>query len=231
MKNSSFKFLVGLLVVALGIYLAIESAPYLSLDYLKASQQGLKQFREAHPGQVELLYFLVYILSAALSVPGAGILTLAGGALFGITAGSLLVSFASTVGATLSFLLTRYLLKDWARKRFQASFKKIDQGFESEGRMYLFSLRLIPTFPFFAVNSMMALTKIKVSEFYWISQVGMLPGTLAYVWAGQEVAGLTSLSGLLSPSMLGAFTALGLLPWMVTFGLARWRRHQAIFGL
>ncbi|MFN7823959.1 MAG: FAD-dependent oxidoreductase [Pseudobdellovibrionaceae bacterium] len=221
-----FKPVLFFAVALIAIFLSLQYAPYLTLESLKASQAGLSQYREAHPGLAELSFFLIYVLSTALSIPGAGILTLAGGALFGVVWGTVLVSLASTLGATLSFLLVRYFVGDWARSKFRGSFQKIDHGFNEEGSMYLLSLRLIPLFPFFAVNAMMGLTKISAKQFFLISQIGMFPGTVVYVWAGEELGSLQSLSDLASPSLLLAFTALGLVPWFAKALLQKWKTQK-----
>ena len=226
MNKKNAKLLVFAVIAVVATYATVRFAPYLTLEYLQASQSDLQSYRTQNPGLAELLFFLFYVVTTAISLPGAGILTLAGGALFGVFTGTVLVSFASTLGATGSFLIARYLAKDWVQEKFKKSFQKINQGFESEGEMYLFSLRLIPLFPFFAVNAMMGLTKLSPWKFYWVSQLGMLPGTIAYVWAGEEVSQLTSLGGILSPSLLLAFTALGLVPWAMKAFLTKWKTRK-----
>jgi pyruvate/2-oxoglutarate dehydrogenase complex dihydrolipoamide dehydrogenase (E3) component/uncharacterized membrane protein YdjX (TVP38/TMEM64 family) len=158
------------------------------------------------------IYFLIYIAVTALSLPGAVIMTLAGGALFGLWTGLLLVSFASSIGATLAFLASRFLLRDWVQDRFGNRLAAINAGMAKDGAFYLFTLRLVPVFPFFIINLVMGLTPIKTRTFYWVSQVGMLAGTAVYVNAGTQLAQLEGLSGILSPGLLGSFVLLGIFP-------------------
>ena len=156
------------------------------------------------------MFFVIYVLVTAFSLPGAAVMTLVGGALFGLGWGLLLVSFASTIGASLAFLIARSLLRDWVQRRFAGYLTAINQGVEKQGGFYLFTLRLVPVFPFFVINLVMALTPIKLWTFYWVSQIGMLAGTAVYVNAGTQLAQLQSLSGILSPALLGSFILLGL---------------------
>ncbi len=214
MKASKLKTVLFFAVVILGALTTWRISTYLTLESIQQSRASLEAFRVSSPGLAEFYFFVIYVLCTALSIPGAGVLTLAGGALFGVLWGTVLVSLASSVGATISFLLVRFFVADWARGRFRETFQKIDKGFNEEGPLYLFSLRLIPLFPFFAVNALMGLTRISVFSFFSISQLGMLPGTIAYVWAGEEISNLTSLSGILTPSLVLAFTALALTPWL-----------------
>jgi uncharacterized membrane protein YdjX (TVP38/TMEM64 family) len=158
---------------------------------------------------------MIYILSTSLSLPGATILTLAGGALFGFWAGGLVVSFASTMGATLACVVSRFVLRDWVQGKFGDRLATINEGIAREGPFYLFTLRLIPLFPFWMINLVMGLTKVPLLTFYWVSQVGMLPGTAVYVNAGKELAKIDSLSGILSPSLIVSFAVLGLFPIVV----------------
>lgn len=185
---------------------------HLSLDALKAQQAALNQQVQAQPLIASLLYALLYVVVTALSLPGAALLTLIGGALFGLGWGLLLVSFASTAGATLAMLISRFLLQDWVQKRFGSRLERINQGIDREGAFYLFALRLVPAFPFFLINLAMGLTRLPARTFWWVSQLGMLPGTLVYVNAGRELGQLDSLAGILSPGLLGAFILLGIFP-------------------
>ena len=185
---------------------------HLSLEALKAQQAALNQQVQAQPLIASLLYVLLYVVVTALSLPGAALLTLIGGALFGLGWGLLLVSFASTAGATLAMLISRFLLQDWVQQRFGSRLKRINQGIDREGAFYLFALRLVPAFPFFLINLAMGLTRLPARTFWWVSQLGMLPGTLVYVNAGRELGQLDSLAGILSPGLLGAFVLLGLFP-------------------
>ena len=189
----------------------------LDLDTLKAGMAGFAAWREASPVLVAALYFAAYVAVTALSLPGAAVMTLAGGALFGLGWGLLIVSFASTIGATLAFLVSRHLLRDSVHARFGARLRAIDEGIARDGAFYLFSLRLVPAFPFFLINLLMGLTPIRTRTFYWVSQLGMLPGTLVYVNAGTELGAVDSLAGVLSPGLVASFVLLGLFPL-----LARW---------
>ncbi|HCL81051.1 MAG TPA: TVP38/TMEM64 family protein, partial [Nitrospiraceae bacterium] len=157
-------------------------------------------------------YMLIYIFVTGLSLPGATVMTLAGGALFGLWVGAIVISFASTLGATLACLISRFLLRDWVQSKFGDKLSEINQGIEKEGLFYLFTLRLIPAFPFFVINLLMGLTKMPIFTFYWISQIGMFPATLVYVNAGKELAKIDSLSGILSPPLIISFVILGLFP-------------------
>ena len=157
-------------------------------------------------------YLLVYVLVTALFLPGAAVMTLAGGALFGFWPALLVVSFASTIGATLALLVSRFLLRDWVQGRFGDRLKAINAGIEAEGAFYLFSLRLVPIFPFFLINLAMGLTPLRSATFYWISQLGMLPGTAVYVNAGTQLGQIESAAGILSPQILLSFALLGLFP-------------------
>jgi len=185
---------------------------YLSLDYIKESQQGFAVLYSEHRIAVIAAYMLIYIFVTGLSLPGATVMTLAGGALFGLWVGAIVISFASTLGATLACLISRFLLRDWVQSKFGDKLSEINQGIEKEGLFYLFTLRLIPAFPFFVINLLMGLTKMPIFTFYWISQIGMFPATLVYVNAGKELAKIDSLSGILSPPLIISFVILGLFP-------------------
>ncbi|MGS5085954.1 FAD-dependent oxidoreductase [Hydrogenophaga sp. A37] len=203
-----------LLVVLLGIvaFFAFGLGRYFSLDFLKESQATFAELREQRPLQLALGYFLVYVAVTALSLPGATIVTLAGGAIFGLGWGLLIVSFASSIGATLAFLTARFLLRDSVQSRFGQRLADMDKGIQKDGAFYLFTLRLIPVVPFFVINLLMGLTKMKAWTFYWVSQLGMLAGTAVYVNAGTQLGQLESLQGILSPGLLGSFVLLGLFP-------------------
>jgi len=212
------KRLLLLLVLALVAgFFASGLHRQLDLDTLKAGMAGFAAWREASPVLVAALYFAAYVAVTALSLPGAAVMTLAGGALFGLGWGLLIVSFASTIGATLAFLVSRHLLRDSVHARFGARLRAIDEGIARDGAFYLFSLRLVPAFPFFLINLLMGLTPIRTRTFYWVSQLGMLPGTLVYVNAGTELGAVDSLAGVLSPGLVASFVLLGLFPL-----LARW---------
>jgi pyruvate/2-oxoglutarate dehydrogenase complex dihydrolipoamide dehydrogenase (E3) component/uncharacterized membrane protein YdjX (TVP38/TMEM64 family) len=204
--------LLLLLALAIGAFVALDLGRYLSFDQLKASQASFAQLHADQPFTVAAVYFLVYVLATALSIPGAVIITLAGGAIFGLWQGLLIVSFASTVGATLAFLASRFLLRDWVEARFGQRLADINAGVNREGGFYLFTLRLIPVVPFFLINLLMGLTRMKVWTYYWVSQIGMLAGTAVYVNAGTQLAQLESPQGILSPALLGSFVLLGVFP-------------------
>lgn len=199
----------------IGTFFALDLGRYLTLDALQAQQAAVAQWVDSHFVSASLLFVLIYVLSTALSLPGASLLTLGGSAVFGVAWGLLLVSFASTLGATLAFLSARFLLRDWVEQRFGDKLATFQSGMAKEGAFYLLSLRLIPIFPFFLVNLLMGLTPIRVSTYYWVSQLGMLPGTFVYVLAGSELGQLTSTGNILSPGLMVALTLLGLMPWLV----------------
>lgn len=199
----------------IGAFFALDLGRYLTLDALQAQQAAVAQWVDSHFVSASLLFVLIYVLSTALSLPGASLLTLGGSAVFGVGWGLLLVSFASTLGATLAFLSARFLLRDWVTARFGDKLATFQSGMAKEGAFYLLSLRLIPIFPFFLVNLLMGLTPIRVSTYYWVSQLGMLPGTFVYVLAGSELGQLTSTGNILSPGLMVALTLLGLMPWLV----------------
>ncbi|MEH8230290.1 FAD-dependent oxidoreductase [Aeromonas veronii] len=199
----------------IGTFFALDLGRYLTLDALQAQQAAVAQWVDSHFVSASLLFVLIYVLSTALSLPGASLLTLGGSAVFGVAWGLLLVSFASTIGATLAFLSARFLLRDWVTARFGDKLATFQSGMAKEGAFYLLSLRLIPIFPFFLVNLLMGLTPIRVSTYYWVSQLGMLPGTFVYVLAGSELGQLTSTGNILSPGLMVALTLLGLMPWLV----------------
>lgn len=199
----------------IGTFFALDLGRYLTLDALQAQQAAVAQWVDSHFVSASLLFVLIYVLSTALSLPGASLLTLGGSAVFGVAWGLLLVSFASSIGATLAFLSARFLLRDWVMTRFGDKLTTFQAGMAKEGAFYLLSLRLIPIFPFFLVNLLMGLTPIRVSTYYWVSQLGMLPGTFVYVLAGSELGQLTSTGNILSPGLMVALTLLGLMPWLV----------------
>ncbi len=184
----------------------------LSLAGIKTHQQALLSHVEHAPLRSALIFFALYVAVSALSIPGAAILTLLGGALFALWEGTVLVSFASTLGATLAMLASRYLLRDWVQRRFARQMATVNAGMARDGAGYLFALRLMPLFPFFLVNLLMGLTRITVRRYWWVSQVAMLPATVVFLNAGRELGKVSSLRDILSPGMIFAFTLLGLLP-------------------
>ena len=201
-----------LLILAIGAFVHLDLGHYLGFEQLKASQAGFVQLHAQQPFTVAASYVVLYVLATALSIPGAVIITLAGGAVFGLWQGLLLVSFASTIGATLAFLVSRFVLREWVEARFGQRLADINAGVNKEGAFYLFSLRLIPVVPFFLINLLMGLTRMKTWTFFWVSQLGMLAGTAVYVNAGTQLAQLESVQGILSPALLGSFVLLGICP-------------------
>ena len=204
--------LAVLLVALIAAYFAFDLGRYFSLDFLKSQQTAIDAWYQAHPWRTALIYFLAYIAVTGLSLPGAAILTLAGGAIFGLLWGTLVVSFASSIGATIAFLASRFLFRDAIQPRFGDRLRTVNAGVEKEGAFYLLTLRLVPAFPFFVINLVMGLTPMKTWTFYWVSQIGMLLGTIVYVNAGTQLARLDSLKGILSPGLVISFALLGVFP-------------------
>ncbi len=200
------------LALAVGAFVASDGARFLSLEAIRASQAELQAWRNAQPLSAGLVFFAAYLIAAALSLPGAAVMTLAAGAVFGVGWGLLIVSFASSIGATLAFLASRWLVGDWVQARFGARLAALNAGIASQGGLYLFTLRLVPVLPFFAINLAMGLTRIRPVTFYWASQLGMLAGTLVYVNAGTQLARVESLSGIVSPGLLASLALLGVFP-------------------
>lgn len=206
----------GILLIAIALIIAaffiLDLGQYLTLDSLKAHQQDLAEYIQSHWLQAFIVYFLIYVTATALSLPGAIILTLGAGALFGLGWGLLLASFASTIGATLAFLVSRFLLRDWVKSTFSERIKAIDKGVEKDGPFYLLSLRLVPIFPFFVINLVMGVTSIKTVTYYLVSQVGMLIGTAVYVNAGTQLAEVEAVSDIVSGDLILSFVLLGIFP-------------------
>ncbi len=200
---------IGLAVAA---FVAFDLQRFVTLDAIKSRQAAVEAYRDAHPLLAAAAYALLYVAMTGLSLPGAAVLTLAGGAVFGLVWGTLLVSFASTIGATLAFLAARFLFRDAVAARFADRLRAVDAGIAKEGAFYLFTLRLVPAFPFFLVNLAMGLTAIPARTFYWVSQIGMLPATIVFVNAGTELGQVTSLRGILSPTLFVSFALLGVFP-------------------
>lgn len=218
--------IILLLVVVVAAWFVFDLHQYFSFVYIQSQQAIWAQAFSDNPYWVAGVFFAAYVLVTALSLPGAAVMTLASGALFGVLWGTVLSSFASTMGASLAFLLARFVGRDWVQKRFADQLKTINAGVKKEGGFYLFSLRLIPAFPFFLINIVMALTPIKLRQFYWISQLGMLAGTFVYVNAGTQLSQLESMEGIFSPMLILSFVALGLLPLVAKKFLNILRRHR-----
>ena len=221
--------LFGLIALAVTAFFVLDLGRFLSLDAFKAQQAAVEGFRDDHPWLLAGIYFGVYVLVTGLSLPGAAVMTLIGGALFGLLWGTVIVSFASTIGATLAFLVARFLLRDWVQTRYGARLKAVNRGLEREGGFYLFTLRLVPIVPFFVINLAMALTPIRTWTVYWVSQVGMLAGTLVYVNAGTQLAQVESVQGLVSPGLLASFALLGLFP-LIARRLAAWLQARKVYA-
>jgi pyruvate/2-oxoglutarate dehydrogenase complex dihydrolipoamide dehydrogenase (E3) component/uncharacterized membrane protein YdjX (TVP38/TMEM64 family) len=216
------------IAVLFALFFAFDLQRYLTLAELKARQEAFQQFHAANRLLTLGLYFALYVVVTALSLPGAAVMTLAGGALFGFLPALIVVSFASSIGATLAFLVSRFLLRDWVQARFRDRLKALNTGIEREGAFYLFTLRLVPVFPYFVINLVMGLTPMRTLIFYWVSQVGMLAGTAVYVNAGTQLGQLESLSGILSPGLLFSFILLGIFPLIARKGVDIMKKRQTL---
>jgi pyruvate/2-oxoglutarate dehydrogenase complex dihydrolipoamide dehydrogenase (E3) component/uncharacterized membrane protein YdjX (TVP38/TMEM64 family) len=210
-------------------FFALDLDRFFSLAYLQAQRSALIDYRDAQPLLVTAAFFGLYVLVTALSIPGAAVLTLAAGAIFGLVWGTLLVSFASTAGATGAFLFARYLFRGGIERRYGERLKAINAGIARDGAFYLFTLRLVPVFPFFLINLLLGLTQMRVWTFFWVSQLGMLAGTVVYVNAGTQLAQLSSLKGILSPGLLGAFVLLGIFP-LIARKLVDWVKARRVYA-
>ena len=218
--------IVAVLLIVVAIFFLFDLQAYFTVHALKESLGGLRDWREQSPWLSAGLFFTAYVVMAVLSLPGAAVMTLAGGALFGLLTGLVIVSFASSIGALLAFLVARYLLHDSVQSRFGERLKAINKGVSREGAFYLFTLRLIPIFPFFVINLVMALTPMRAWTFYWVSQVGMLLGTAVYVNAGTQLAQIDNLAGILSPGLIASFVLIGLFPWLAKVAMRFWQRRR-----
>src|SRR5688572_12589435 len=232
MGGNSIKRLGLLLLIAAGIaaFFLFDLGSYLTLETLKAQRDDLALMLEQRPLLLILLFFLFYVAVTALSLPGAAIMTLAAGAIFGLLLGTLIVSFASAIGASLAFLSSRYVLRDWVKARFGKRVAAIDRGIAKDGPFYLFTLRLIPAFPFFLVNLAMGLTAMRLLPFFLVSMIGMLAGTILYVNAGTQLAAIESSRDIFSPALLGSFVLLGLFPLAAKFLIGWWKRRLVYRG-
>jgi pyruvate/2-oxoglutarate dehydrogenase complex dihydrolipoamide dehydrogenase (E3) component/uncharacterized membrane protein YdjX (TVP38/TMEM64 family) len=210
--NKSKLILVVALIAAIIAFFAFDLGRFFTLDFIKQSQERFGELYKTQPALVIGSFFAIYVAVTALSLPGAVIMTLAGGAIFGLVVGTIIVSLASTLGATLAFLAARFALGESVQKKFGARMAEINKGVEKEGAFYLFTLRLVPLVPFFVINLLMGLTKMKVWTFFWVSQIGMFLGTIVFVNAGTQLAKIDSLKGILSPGLLGSFVLLGVFP-------------------
>jgi len=229
MKGS--KILLLIVVAALiTSFFSFDLGQYFSLEFFKSQQAEIDNIYRGNPVEVAAIYFGVYVLVTGLSLPGATIMTLVAGAVFGLFWGTLIVSFASTIGATLAFLVARFILKDSVQSKFGGKLKTINDGVRKDGAVYLFILRLVPAFPFFVINLIMALTPIRAWTFYWVSQLGMFAGTLVYINAGTQIAQIDSLGGILSPQLIASFALLGLFPLLAKRVAESLRANRALRG-
>ena len=200
------------MLVLLALFFYFDLHKFLTLENIQRQRSLLLDYYQQNALLTPLAFALLYIAVTGLSLPGAGVMTLIAGAIFDLKVGVVLVSFSSTIGASIAFLLARYLFRDLVQRRFSSALQPINRGVQREGAFYLFALRLVPAFPFFAINLAMALTPLRLWTFYWVSQIGMLAGTIVYVNAGSQLGQLESISGILSPVLIGSFVLLGLFP-------------------
>ncbi len=205
--------IVALLAAIVLVFFQFDLEQYLTLEYIKSQQQRIDQIYAENRALTLVAYFVLYVIITGASLPGAAVLTLAAGAVFGLVTGLILVSFASTIGASVAFLVSRYLFRDSVQSRFGGSLKSINEGIERDGAFYLFALRLVPAFPFFVINLVMGLTNLRLWTFFWVSQLGMFAGTAVYVNAGTQLAQIESASGIFSAEILASFLLLAMLPF------------------
>src|SRR3954463_4288562 len=226
-------FVLVLIAIALAAFFASGAHRYFTFENIKAQQATLAGWYRAHPVETVAGFFLLYVAVTSLSIPGAAVLTLVAGAIFGLGLGALVVSFGAALGATVAFLISRFILRDSVRARYGAQLERIDRGVRKEGALYLFTLRLIPAMPYFLINLVLGLTAMRAWTFYWVSQLGMLPGTLVYANAGTQLAAIDSPARILSPAVIGAFVLLGIFPLLAKKAVdavkarrvyARWKR-------
>jgi len=205
-------FLIAIIIGGIAAFKVFHLGDYLTLSYLKEVRDSIAGLYSDRPVLVIAVYFATYIVVTSLSLPGAAVMTLGGGAFLGLLTGTIVVSFASTAGATIACFVSRFILREWVQRKFGDKLARVNEGIGREGAFYLFTLRLIPVFPFWLINLVMGLTKMPLRTFYWVSQLGMLPATIVYVNAGRELAKINSLSDVLSPGLILSFTVLGLFP-------------------
>ena len=229
MNKTQITLLVTVILLVAAFFL-FDLGRYFNLEYLKQQQAVMDAFHERQPLTTALYYFLLYIVITGLSLPGAAILTLAGGAIFGLLWGTVIVSFASTIGATLAFLFSRYLFRDAIQGRFADKLTAINRGMAEEGAFYLFTLRLVPIFPFFIINLVMGLTPIRALTFFLVSQAGMLAGTIVYVNAGTQIAKIEQLKDIASPGLILSFVLLGIFPLLAKKAVDYLKRRQGSAG-
>ncbi len=227
-KKSLIRISIAIVIaVLIAVVLIFDLQHYLTLEYVKGQQQIFIEFYQSYTILAIATYFLTYVFVAALSIPGAAVMTLIGGALFGLVVGTVVISFASTIGASLAFIASRFFFKDYIQNKFGDKLEIINQGIKKEGGYYLFTLRLVPLFPFFLINLLMGLTPIRLVTFFLVSQVGMLPGTIVFVFAGTQLAQVNSMKSILSPGIIIAFTILGFFPLVSKKSLAFFNKKRA----
>jgi uncharacterized membrane protein YdjX (TVP38/TMEM64 family) len=218
--------LLGLLVALVVLFFLLDLGRFLDLAYLRSVHAETVAWVRVHPVLATMGYFAAYVVVTGLSLPGAAVLTIAGGAVFGLLWGTAIVSFASTVGATLAMLIARRLLGEWVQRRFALQLRSVNEGLRRDGGFYLFSLRMVPVFPFVVINLVVGVSPMRVWTFYWVSQLGMLPGTLVFVFAGTQLASISSPGDILTPGMILALSLLGVFPLVARKALAWLRRHR-----
>lgn len=214
MKQEHIKKIIIIAVVigSIAAFNIFNLGDYFSLSYIKEAREKFQVMYVENRTAVIASYMAIYIIVTSLSLPGAAVMTLAGGALFGLVAGTIIVSFASTIGATAACFVARFVLRDWVQNKFGDKLKAVNEGIEKEGAFYLFTVRLIPYIPFFLINLAMGLTRMPLRTYFWVSQIGMLPATVVYVNAGKELAGISSVRDIASPTLIIAFMLLGFFP-------------------
>ena len=222
--------LIGIIAAVVALFFAFDLGQYLSLEYIKAQQGQVETLYAENRLATLLIFFIVYVIVTGMSLPGAAVMSLAAGAVFGLLTGVILISFASTIGASIAFMISRYLFRESVEARFGKSLKSINAGIQRDGAFYLFALRLVPAFPFFVINLVMGLTKIKLTTFYWVSQVGMLAGTIVYINAGTQLAQIESASGIFSPGIILSFVLLALLPFAGRKLISMLKNRKALAG-
>ncbi len=226
--NKSKLIVVALLALAVVSYITLDLEQYLTLEYAQSQLSSIQEYKNENFAQTAIIYFVGYVIATSLSIPGAIMITLLGGAIFGLFWGTLLVSFASSIGATMAFLASRFLLRDWVQRKFGLYMERLNKGIERDGAFYLFSIRMVPLFPFFVVNLLMGLTTIRTSSYYGASQLGMFIGTIVYVNAGSELSQITSLSGLVSAPVLFSLVLLGIFPLVAKLILNVIQRNKGL---
>src|SRR5512134_1838324 len=223
--------LIAVIAIAalIAAFFYFDLGSYFSLDFFKAQQAAIDAYFQTHPLQTAAIYFAIYVAVTGLSLPGAAIMTLVGGAIFGLLWGTVIISFAASIGATAAFLASRFLFREAIQRKFGDKLAAINRGVEKEGAFYLFALRLVPAFPFFVINLVMGLTPMKTRTFYWVSQLGMLAGTIVYVNAGTQIARIDSLAGLVSPALIGSFVLLGIFP-LIAKRIVDWLKARKVYA-